>query len=53
MRNLILLYVKALVLVLAALVLLNPTPTLAASKSEIDSNARAALEKLYVGNPMA
>lgn len=46
-------FVKMLVLVLVSVVLLTPITTMAASKSEIDSNARAALEKLYVGNPMA
>jgi lipid-binding SYLF domain-containing protein len=53
MRNSIRWPAVLLVLAFAALALLNPVPAMAASKAEIDRNARAALEKLYKGNPMA
>jgi lipid-binding SYLF domain-containing protein len=53
MRNSIRWPAVLLVLAFAALALLNPAPAMAASKAEIDRNARAALEKLYKGNPMA
>ena len=53
MRNSIRFFVLATILVLAAQVLLSPSPLMAASKAEIDRDARAALEKLYKSNHMA
>jgi lipid-binding SYLF domain-containing protein len=53
MRNSIRLFAMVTILALVAVALLNPAPATAASKAEIDRNARAALEKLYKGNPMA
>ena len=51
MRNFIRLTAAALTF--ASLFHLNPTPALAASKAEIDQNARAALETLSKDNDMA
>jgi lipid-binding SYLF domain-containing protein len=53
MRSSIRWSVSLLVLLFAALTLLNSAPAVAASKAEIDRDARAALQKLYKGNPMA
>jgi lipid-binding SYLF domain-containing protein len=53
MRNSIRLSAMALVLALAAIVLLSPAPTMAASKAEIDRNVKVALKKLYKNNMMA
>ncbi|MBP1749461.1 MAG: twin-arginine translocation pathway signal [Deltaproteobacteria bacterium] len=46
-------YLKVLVMALAVLMLLNTAPTMAASKAEIDRDARAALQTLYTKNVMA
>ena len=46
-------YLKVLAMALAVLMLLNTTPTMAASKAEIDRDARAALQTLYANNVMA
>ena len=51
MRNFIRLTAAALTF--ASLFHLNPTPAMAASKAEIDQNARAALETLSKDNDMA
>ncbi|RNC68226.1 MAG: twin-arginine translocation pathway signal protein [Desulfuromonadales bacterium] len=45
--------VLALVLALAALVLLTPAPTAAASKAEIDRDVKIALQQLYKTTPAA
>ena len=45
--------VMALVLAFSVTLLMHPVQAVAASKAEIDRDARAALEKLYKGNPMA
>ena len=44
---------KALVMSLAVLLLLNAVPSMAASRAEIDRDANAALQKLYKHNVMA
>jgi lipid-binding SYLF domain-containing protein len=46
-------YLKVLVMALAVLMLMNTAPTMAASKAEIDRDARAALQTLYAKNVMA
>jgi len=53
MRNPIHSYLKALIMALAALMLLNTVPSMAASKAEIDRNASTALHTLYKNNVMA
>jgi lipid-binding SYLF domain-containing protein len=53
MRNPIHSYLKALAMALAALMLLNTAPSIAASRAEIDRDANAALQKLYKHNVMA
>ena len=53
MRNPIHTYLKALAMALAALMLLNTVPSMAASKAEINRNANAALQTLYKNNIMA
>ncbi len=46
-------YLKVSAMALAVLMLLNITPAMAASKAEIDRDARAALQTLYANNVMA
>lgn len=46
-------YLKVSAMALAVLMLLNTAPTMAASKAEIDRDARAALQTLYANNVMA
>jgi lipid-binding SYLF domain-containing protein len=53
MRNSIRLSAVLLVLVLATLALQSPVPAMAASKAEIDRNAKSALKKLLKNNLMA
>jgi lipid-binding SYLF domain-containing protein len=53
MRNPIHSYLKALAMALAALMLLNTVPSMAASKAEIDRNSKEALQTLCKKNVMA
>ncbi len=46
-------YLKVSALALAVLMLLNTVPTMAASKAEINRDAKAALQTLYANNVMA
>ena len=46
-------FLKALVMSLAVLLLLNTVPSMAASRAEIDRDANAALQDLYKHNIMA